>query len=76
MNKLVITLAVFVFITICYYGVNAYIEQQRTLQFIELVTPIIDERDTTSSLRNYKVLTDSLNKICKQFVEDGDGKER
>ena len=72
MNRLVITLAVLVFITICFYSVN---EQQRTLQFIEKVTPIIDERDTTSSLRNYEVLTDSLNKICKQFVKDGNAKE-
>lgn len=76
MNKLVITLAFFVFITITYYSVNAYIGQQRTLHFIEMVEPIIEERDTTSSLRNYKVLTDSLNKICKQFVEDGNGKEK
>lgn len=76
MKNLVITLAVIVFAVSCFFSVKAYIEQQRTLQFIEMVTPIIDERDTTSSLRNYEVLTDSITKICKLFVEDGNGKEK
>lgn len=38
---------------------------------IEVTSPIIQEMDTTNSLRNYEVLSDSLNNIYKRWLEDG-----
>ena len=41
--------------------------------FIKVITPIIEERDTTYSLRNYEVLTDSINKLYKDWMENETG---
>lgn len=45
-----------------------YSNQQK---LYEKVSPIILELDTTNSLRNYEVLSDSLNNIYKSWLEDG-----
>ena len=50
-----------------------YIRWKSSENFIKFITPIIEERDTTSSLRNYEVLTDSMNNCYKRWAEDEAG---
>ena len=41
---------------------------QHNKQLIKTVKPLLEERDTTSSLRNYEVLTDSITNVCLKWV--------
>lgn len=47
--------------------VHLYYKNKATENFIELVKSIEEERDTTYSLRNYEVLTDSLNNLILKW---------
>ena len=47
--------------------VHLYYKNKATDNFIELVKSIEEERDTTYSLRNYEVLTDSLNNLILKW---------
>ena len=51
-----------------------YIKTQATKHFIELLDSIKAERDTTHSLRNYEVLTDSINNLYNMWHGDEDNK--
>ena len=44
-------------------GINLYIKYTTTNNFIKAVKPLIEECDTTHSLRNYEVLSDSINNL-------------
>ena len=50
-----------------------YIRWKSSENFVKFITPIIEERDTTSSLLNYEVLTDSINNCYKRWSEDEAG---
>lgn len=47
--------------------VHLYYKNKATENFIELLESIEEERDTTYSLRNYEVLTDSLNNLILKW---------
>jgi len=55
-------------------NVNLYIKYTTTNNFIKTVKPLIEERDTTHSLRNYEVMTDSINKLYKDWFNDDTSK--
>lgn len=55
-------------------GINLYIEYTTTNNFIEAVKPLIEERDTTHSLRNYEVLSDSINNLYKEWLKNDTSK--
>lgn len=50
--------------------INLYNYNQRQKEFINKIVPLIEERDTTSSLCNYEVLTDSINNLYKDWLKD------
>ncbi len=58
-------------IAIIALDVLLYIRWKSSENFVKFIKPVIEERDTTSSLRNYEVLRDSVNKCYKQW-EDGE----
>lgn len=49
--------------------INLYNYNKKQKEFINKIVPLIEERDTTSSLRNYEVLTDSLNNLYKEWYK-------
>lgn len=51
-------------------NVNLYIKYTTTNNFIKAVKPLIEECDTTHSLRNYEVLSDSINNLYKDWLND------
>ena len=57
-------------ITLIALDVIIYQRYKSSENFIKVITPIIEERDTTYSLRNYEVLTDSINKLYKDWMEN------
>lgn len=50
--------------------INLYNYNKKQKEFINKIVPLIEERDTTSSLRNYEVLTDSLNNLYKEWYKN------
>lgn len=48
-----------------------YIRWKSSDNFVKFISPVIEERDTTSSLLNYEILRDSVDKCYKQW-EDGE----
>ena len=75
MKKYLIRLTVFLSIGIlALVSLNFYIQEKATKNFIETLDSLIIERDSTNSLRNYEVLNDSINNLCKQWLNDGTSK--
>lgn len=71
MKNYINDLAVILFFgLLTYFSISLYIKHEAARNFIELIDSISTERDTTSSLRNYEVLTDSINNLCKQWLEN------
>jgi len=56
--------------TLLLISVNLYFRHQAAKHFAETVITLIEERDTTHSLRNYEILNDSLNNVCKEWLEN------
>ena len=48
-----------------------FVRWKSSENFVKFIEPIVEERDTTSSLLNYEILRDSVNKCYKQW-EDGE----
>lgn len=48
-----------------------FVRWKSSENFVKFIVPIVEERDTTSSLLNYEILRDSVNKCYKQW-EDGE----
>lgn len=75
MKKYLIKLAIFLSIgVLALVSLNLYIQEKATKNFIEVLDSLIIERDSTSSLRNYEVLNDSINNLCKQRLNDDTSK--
>lgn len=51
-----------------------YITFKTSKEFVTRVNPILEEMDTTYSLRNYEVLREKLHNECKEWRAE-DGKE-
>lgn len=49
------------------FEVHLYLQHKATKEIVETVTNLQMEIDTTSSLRNYEVLVDSLNNTIKKW---------
>lgn len=60
-------------ISVIAFDVILYQRYKSSENFIKVITPLIEERDTTYSLRNYEVLTDSINKLYKDWMENETG---
>lgn len=73
-NYLINVLLAVVAATLLLISVNLYFRHQAAKNFAKTVIELIEERDTTHSLRNYEVLTDSLNNVCKEWLDDGKDK--
>lgn len=50
--------------------IQLYFKLKATENIIKVVKSLDEERDTTWSLRNYEVLTDSINNIFKEWRND------
>lgn len=75
MKKYLINLAIFLTIgVLALVSLNLYIQEKATKNFIETLDSLVIERDSTNSLRNYEVLNDSINNLCKQWLNDGTSK--
>ena len=75
MKKYLIRLTVFLSIGIlALVSLNLYIQDKATKNFIKTLDSLIIERDSTNSLRNYEVLNDSINNLCKQWQNNGTSK--
>ena len=75
MKKYLINLAIFLTIgVLALVSLNLYIQEKATNNFIETLNSLIIERDSTYSLRNYEVLNDSINNLCKQWLDDDTSK--
>lgn len=65
--KILIAIAAIVVVGI---EIQLYLNYKATENIIEVVKSLDEERDTTWSLRNYEVLTDSINDIIKEWRDD------
>lgn len=65
--KILIAIAAIVVVGI---EIQLYFKYKATENIIEVVKSLDEERDTTWSLRNYEVLTDSINNIIKEWRND------
>lgn len=71
LGQIILLVAAFALVIL---SLHLYSKHQSAKNFIEFVTPLIEERDTTHSLRNYEVLSDSINKAYKDWLEDDTSK--
>ena len=68
MKKYLIRLTVFLSIGIlALVTLNLYLRDKATKNFIEKLDSLVIERDSTNSIRNWEVLNDSINNLCKQW---------
>lgn len=75
MKKYLIKLAIFLSIgVLALVSLNLYIQEKAANNFIEVLDSLVIERDSTHSLRNYEVLNDSINNLCKQWQNDDTSK--
>lgn len=65
--KMVYGVAAIALLVLC---ANLYIRIQSQKEFIERITPIVEEMDTTQSFLNYEVLQDSINNIYQDWNDD------
>lgn len=71
MKKYLIRLTVFLSIGIlALVTLNLYFRDKATKNFIETLDSLVIERDSTNSLRNWEVLNDSINNLCKKWCND------
>lgn len=71
MKKYLIRLTVFLSIGILtLVTLNLYLRDKATKNFIETLDSLVIERDSTNSLRNWEVLNDSINNLCKKWCND------
>lgn len=70
MKQYIDNLAVLVFcVLLTYFAITLYIKHEAAKNLIELIDSLSTERDSTHSLRNYEVLTDSINNLCGKWLE-------
>lgn len=71
MKKYLIRLTVFLsFGILALVTLNLYLRDKSTKNFIETLDSLVIERDSTNSLRNWEVLNDSINNLCKKWCND------
>ena len=62
---------IFVSIVALIMAIGLYKLDAKQKKFIGKIQPLIEQRDTTHSLRNYEVLTDSIkNEFVKYWCDD------
>lgn len=75
MKQYLIRLTVFLTIGIlALVSLNLYIQDKATKNFVETLDSLVIERDSTNSLRNWEVLNDSINNLCKEWQNDDTSK--
>lgn len=65
-NVLIWSFFLFQVVSLC----NLYVTFKKGTEFVTKVNPILEEMDTTYSLRNYEVLRARLHNECKRWEEE------
>lgn len=75
MKKYLINLVIFLSLgVLALVSLNLYIQEKATNNFIEALDSLVIERDSTNSLRNWEVINDSINNLCKEWQNDDTSK--